>query len=301
MDPPKVFVSYSHDNASHSNWVLKLATHLRNNGVDVIFDQWDLRLGENLPMFIEQGLSRSSFIICICTLPYTEKANAGSGGVGYEKKILSADLLKIAKINYIIPIIRDNFEKEIPIFLKGSVYINFNNDDNYNESYESLLKRIHDVDVKKKPALGKNPFRERAISQKIDTNIDLNSIKYINPCSIGKGSFDYKANNGCYIIGEGEFLFATQWTESGNDSIYCYKDKVKRIGYNSNYNEFPPYANISDFDFSSRCRSIRVGEIVILENEFGNFAAIKVTKVVCKLVDSGHLLEFEYKIYNSEI
>ena len=42
---PRVFVSYSHDSQAHKDWVLKLATRLLANGVEVILDQWDLRLG----------------------------------------------------------------------------------------------------------------------------------------------------------------------------------------------------------------------------------------------------------------
>lgn len=40
---PKVFVSYSHDNDAHKDWIMKLATDLRHHGVDIILDQWDLR------------------------------------------------------------------------------------------------------------------------------------------------------------------------------------------------------------------------------------------------------------------
>jgi len=41
---PKLFVSYSHDSQPHKDWVLQLATRLVKNGVDVILDQWDLKL-----------------------------------------------------------------------------------------------------------------------------------------------------------------------------------------------------------------------------------------------------------------
>src|SRR5258708_6519779 len=37
--PPKVFLSYSHDSETHKDWVLKLATRLIANGVDVLLDQ----------------------------------------------------------------------------------------------------------------------------------------------------------------------------------------------------------------------------------------------------------------------
>ena len=54
---PLVFVSYSHDSDSHSDWVLQLATRLRSNGVDTILDRWNLQLGQDVAAFIEKGLS----------------------------------------------------------------------------------------------------------------------------------------------------------------------------------------------------------------------------------------------------
>jgi hypothetical protein len=45
---PKVFISYSHDDMEHKLWVKELATLLRSHGVDIILDQWDLRLGSDL-------------------------------------------------------------------------------------------------------------------------------------------------------------------------------------------------------------------------------------------------------------
>lgn len=64
---PKVFISYSHDSEDHKDWVLQLATRLRSNGVDIIFDRWNLQLGRDLPSFMEQGLSKSNRIICVCS------------------------------------------------------------------------------------------------------------------------------------------------------------------------------------------------------------------------------------------
>ena len=89
----KLFISYSHDTEEHSAWVAKLAGHLRSHGVDVIFDQWDLRLGDDLPFFMENGLSKSNMVLIICSLNYVEKANSGISGAGYEKRILSSDMI----------------------------------------------------------------------------------------------------------------------------------------------------------------------------------------------------------------
>lgn len=66
----KAFISYAWDNEEHKKWVLKLTSNLRQHGVDAILDQWDARLGNDLPFFMEQGLTTSHFVICICSDKY---------------------------------------------------------------------------------------------------------------------------------------------------------------------------------------------------------------------------------------
>lgn len=55
MDTPKVFVSYSWTTPEFEQWVLDVATELRENGVDVVLDKWDLKEGQdahNHPKFV---------------------------------------------------------------------------------------------------------------------------------------------------------------------------------------------------------------------------------------------------------
>lgn len=293
---PKVFISYSHDSEEHKNWVLKLATHLRDHGVDVVLDQWNVRLGDDLPFFMEQGLSSSHLVLCICSDKYIEKANANKGGSGYEKKILSADLMKDSSKNYIIPVKKNNTKDQMPIFLNGTLYINFENELEYFDRYRELLERIYDEDVKKIPPLGQNPFKQNELSKQISTEIDISKAKFHNPLLEGHVSFDYTRNSGNYIIGEGEYQFNTYWSEAGMNSIYCYRDHSKRIGYNPTFSTFPKLTEISLFDFTSRAKVVRIGQVVILENLNNKFMAMKVTKVFRNSVDIDHCLEFDYKI-----
>jgi len=295
---PKVFVSYSHDSEEHKAWVLKLSTDLRCHGVDIILDQWDARLGDDLPFFMEQGLSSSNLVLCICSDRYVEKTNANKGGAGYEKKILSADLMRDGSSNYIIPIVKNNTNGKQPIFLSGASYLDFENNNKYYDSYRKLLERIYNQDIKAKPALGNNPFKSDAISREINCDIELNKIQFQNPFLEGNASFDYKKNNGNYIIGAGDYEFTTHWSSAGMGVIHCYKDGVNKLGYNPKFKDHPSLCEIKNFDFSSRCRSIREGEIVILENKHSKFVAIKVTKVFYNSSDIDHLLEFDYKIYS---
>lgn len=291
------FISYAWDNEDHKKWVLKLATDLRNHGVDAILDQWDARLGNDLPFFMEQGLTTSHFVICVCSDKYIEKANCGIGGAGYEKRILASELLDNNNKLFVIPIIKNNSQKnKLPTFLSGLRYVDFDNRDYYN-CYQELLERIYDEDIKKKPPLGCNPFVSTSISDQITTKLNIEKVEFQNPVFEGKASFDYKKNSGSYIIGEGDYVFNTHWSECGNNSIHCYRDYVYRLGYNPRYKEFPTPNEFINFDFSSRARSVSVGEIVILENNYHKFAALRILKVVRRNEDIDHLLEFEYKIY----
>ena len=278
--------------------MLKLAANLRKHGLDVILDQWDARLGNDLSFFMEQGLTDSHFVLCICSDKYIEKANGGIGGAGYEKRIIASEMMNNSDKRYIIPIVKGNSGTEkVPTFLSGLRYVDFDNG-NYFDCYQELLERIYDEDIKKKPPLGKNPFISTEISDKITTKLNVEKIIFHIPFLEGKVSFDYKRNSGSYIIGEGDYEFNTQWSECGENSIHCYRDHVLRLGYNPAYKEFPSPNDFINFDFSSRTKSVNVGEIVLMENRKHKFAALKILRVVRRTEDINHLLEFEYKIYN---
>lgn len=297
QESKKAFISYAWDNEEHINWGLKFATDLRRHGIDAILDQWDARLGNDLSFFMEDGLTSSHFVLCICSDKYVEKANGGIGGAGYEKRIIASEMLSSDNVSFIIPIIKGNTLKgKLPTFLSGLKYVDFDSR-NYYDCYQELLERIYDEDLKMKPPLGSNPFVSTSISDQITSKLNMEIIMFQNPSIEGTVSFDYKKNSGSYIIGGGTYAFITQWSECGNNSIHCYRDHVFRLGYNPTYKDFPSPDEFINFDFSSRARSVNVGEIVLLENQNHKFAAIKVTKVVKRTEDINHLLEFDYKIY----
>lgn len=293
-----LFISYSHDNAEHKEWVAKLASNLRLHGVDVILDQWDLRLGDDLPFFMENGLSKSNLVLVICSSLYVEKANVGRCGTGYEKRILSSYMLSGDKKNFVIPIIRNNDQKQVPNFLKGLLYIDFSSDEDYISQYRQLLARIYDEDIKGKPALGTNPFDTYYLSDSISRKLELEKIKFTNNTFEGRVQFDYSSNNGIFTIGTGVYAFETMWTKAGCTSIHCYKDHVRRLGYNSSFNEIPSLSEIMHFDFSSRARTVQIGQVFVLENNSNNFAAIKVLAIHNSGTDQNNYVDFEYKIYH---
>jgi hypothetical protein len=164
MQHPIVFISYSHDSQEHKLWVLSLATRMRMNGIDAILDQWDLGPGGDLPKFMEQSISHSTRVLMVCTERYVEKANAGTGGVGYEKMIVTADLLDQIGSNKVIPIIRQSGLPRIPTFLSTKMYINLSTEDQFETGFDQLLRELLNAALFQKPPLGAVPTLKAAIA-----------------------------------------------------------------------------------------------------------------------------------------
>ncbi|QXP63259.1 toll/interleukin-1 receptor domain-containing protein [Polaribacter sp. HaHaR_3_91] len=169
MSIPKVFISYSHDSMEHKKWVLELAIRMRNNGIDAILDQWKLNPGDDLPHFMETNLASSDYTIMLCSTKYVEKANSGKGGVGYEKMIITSQLLEKIDENKIIPIIRQSGTQSVPTFLKSKLYINLSDSSDFEYGFDELIRTIHQSPLFKEPEIGNNPFKEE--------NFELKELK----------------------------------------------------------------------------------------------------------------------------
>jgi hypothetical protein len=156
---PKAFISYSHDSPAHKAWVLKLATDLRANGVDATLDQWDLSPGQDLVAYMHHGITTSDRVLLVCSHLYVQKAEQGSGGVGYERLVLTAELVQNIDTRKFVPLVRDNNAKaKVPTFLGPRLYIDFSKDTEYETKLEELLRELLGIPSSVKPPLGPNPF-----------------------------------------------------------------------------------------------------------------------------------------------
>jgi len=155
MAPPKCFVSYTWDSPTHEDWVLNLATRLTEKGIDVVLDKWDLKYGNDLPHFMETSVRESDFVILVCTPKYAAKANAGKGGAGYEKRIVTGEMFKNANDSKFIPLIREGTDEEsLPTFLQSKNYIDFRKDSEFEGKLKDLLHQLHGVPKHPKPKIG---------------------------------------------------------------------------------------------------------------------------------------------------
>ncbi len=159
---PKVFISYSWTNGDHVSRVTDLATRLMDDGVDVALDQWSLEDGHDVTAFMESMVTDSSVdrILVIADKVYAEKADGRAGGVGTETQIISPEVYSDIKQTKVLPLI---FERDddgnvcVPTFLKGRKYIDFSDPDLEQQSYERLLRNLHQAPELTKPKLGKKP------------------------------------------------------------------------------------------------------------------------------------------------
>lgn len=279
---PRVFVSYSSAN-QHNDWVLRLSTRLVSNGVDVVLDQWDASLGSDLPHFMEQGLTGADRVIAICSDAYIAKADDGAKGVGYEKKIMTGDLIKDAVSNHIVPVIRDaTAAKVVPIFLTGSRYVDFRNDLEWDAKYEELLYDLYGQRIKSKPPLGANPFAANGTTLTTQ-QVRFDPTKYTSKALRGTVTYPYENNNGQFVIGSGVEAFTIMVTSAGHGSVHVYNDPADiatiALAVNTGLDDvLPP----EDYDSSSRSRTARVGDSIVIVNSAGRVAAFEILNVTIR-------------------
>ena len=158
----KVFISYSWTTPDHEDWVHNLAERLMDNGIEVKYDKWDLKAGQDKFQFMESMVKDENInkVLIICDKGYKQKADNRSGGVGTETQILTPELYINTNQTKFIPIIAekgDSFDSYMPIFIKARMGIDMSSEEVYEDGYEKLLREIADRPKYRKPELGSFP------------------------------------------------------------------------------------------------------------------------------------------------
>ena len=303
MTAPRVFVSYSHDSQEHKDWVLGLSTRLLKNGVDILLDQWDVTLGGDLPHFMETGLTAADRVLAICTPVYVAKANSGRGGVGYEKMILTAQLMASITADRIIPVVRgDSGTDVVPTFLASKRYIDFRDDAAFEARYAELLRDIHGERISPRPPLGPNPFKVGPLPA-IDPRLSFSSDRYVSPGLAGEIVFDYSNNDGRYVVGAGDMAFETKWSSANNSSIHVYRvpPSIRTVALAVGATRIEDIVDATIYDTSSGSRTPQLGEIVVWQNSSGYYLATKIERAAARSHGAGRdEVVFTYKIAPSK-
>lgn len=146
----KVFISYSWVPESNKEWVRKLAQKLEQDGVEVVIDYKDLRLGHDKYAFMERIAVDETIdkVLIICNKSYKHKADSRSGGVGDEAAIITPQLYGNVKQEKFIPVVNEYDEDGkpyLPNYLASRMYADLTD---FNIGYGELLSNILGEDQK---------------------------------------------------------------------------------------------------------------------------------------------------------
>ena len=153
MESVNLFISYSWDSDEHKNWVKSFADKLEEYfEINVSLDQYDLDSFDDKNHFMEKSVFDTDLILIITTNKYVEKANSRMGGVGIETKLSTSRHWEESlggKSSRIIPILRQG--ENVPNYLKEKFYLDFRNDDNFDSSFNDVVKHIKGMSKSKRP------------------------------------------------------------------------------------------------------------------------------------------------------
>lgn len=158
----KVFISYCWSTQEHENWVYNLAERLMSDGIEVKYDKWDLKEGQDKYAFMESMVNDETInkVLVICDKGYKEKADKRCGGVGTETQIITAELYDKVEQTKFIPIIAEQgeqFDSYMPTFIKSRIGIDLSRNETFEDEYEKLLRTITERPKHRKPKIGTLP------------------------------------------------------------------------------------------------------------------------------------------------
>ncbi|MBE6990116.1 MAG: hypothetical protein E7426_05165 [Ruminococcaceae bacterium] len=162
IEHPKVFISYAWADEAYEKLVLGFASQLMSDGIDVIFDKWDLTEGNDTYAFMERCASDPSVtnVLMLLDPVYATKADQHSGGVGTETQIISAKVYNEVTQDKFIPVVmKRDPEGNVckPTYLQGRLHFDLSTPEKYDTEYPRLVKTLYGEEIYAKPELGPKP------------------------------------------------------------------------------------------------------------------------------------------------
>lgn len=145
-DCVNVFISYSWVPERNKEWVQKLVQRLEQDGVHVIVDFKDLKLGYDKFAFMERIVADKTIhkVLIVCNKTYKEKADNRTGGVGDESAIITPQIYGNVRQEKFIPIVNEYDESGkpyLPNYLASRMYADLVD---FDKGYRELLENIRE-------------------------------------------------------------------------------------------------------------------------------------------------------------
>lgn len=125
----KIFISHSHKDKQFTE---KLSSDLSHSGFQVWLDQWEIAVGDNIPLKLQEGISKANFVVLVLS-PNSVQS------LWVNKEWSSAFSNEVDLNNVIVlPVLIE--QCDIPLFLKTKKYADFTSD--YNAGLQELKNAI---------------------------------------------------------------------------------------------------------------------------------------------------------------
>jgi predicted Zn-dependent protease len=154
--------------------------------------------------------------------------------------------------------------------------------------YYALI-RLTDVEDEKSIS-----FSYKILPTKLPSTWRLNETEYVSTPLQGTVTFDLANNNGTFSIGEGKYLFKTNWSDCGSYCVYLYNDLQLQISLAAGVGEINQVTDPEKYQRAKRTISVPVPGVVVLKNSQGRYAIVKVIRVLDER--NSTKLTFDYKI-----
>ena len=231
------------------DYVEEVARHLQSRSIAVFYDGFEevaLWGRSGVETFHEAFAEQSACVVMFISEAYVSKA-----WPNHERRSALSRMIK-AKDEYILPVRFD--DTRVPGLPTDIIY---------ECAQERTPAQLATMIARK---LGVQPFVGKA-SQ-------VPPPRMTSPT--GEVVFDYSSFNGCYVIGSGVLEFETMWTKASDTSIHIYNDprSINGVALARGCTLISQVEDASSLDYTSRIRTPSLGQVVVLRNTEGFYAAI---------------------------
>ena len=138
----RVFICYKREDDKHNTWVEMLASRLREAGINVALDVWEVRLGDSFTSYMTRRINEADVILFVITpasVAAVESGNNAGGAVKFELQLATAKRTSGDKVR-VIGIYRSGQKK--PAHLRDYRYADFRDDSRFDSSVQDLIEDI---------------------------------------------------------------------------------------------------------------------------------------------------------------
>lgn len=177
----RVFISYAWEAPGYRRRVKGLAARLRQDGVDVRLDAWDLD-GLTIPEFMAREVRHADKILILCSPKYRSKVHAMEDGQavtgsGWESMLVTSALwTQYRKRNQLVAVLfLGKWSEAAPGYLAGWPYIDLTDLSEFESRYYELLRNLTGMS-ERAPSLGPPPVMSVLVTEPLRGTAQASAI-----------------------------------------------------------------------------------------------------------------------------